>query len=295
MLNAARSPATPPADPRAGPTVTPQDYAKFCEFFYRKTGMLFTDNKTYFVERRLQDRIVATRCATFRDYFTLVRFETSGAEMQHLVNAMTVNETYFYREDYQFDALVQYVLPEIAATRAPGKPIRIWSLPCSTGEEPYSIAMQILENWSQADRYDIEILASDIDSRVIVDAKAGIYSERAVHRLSAQLKAKYFRPHGDGFRMCDALRQSIDFSVVNVSDAMAMRRFRDIDVIFCRNMLIYFDDDSRRQAVETLYESMRPGGVICLGHSESMSRMSSMFEPRKYGGTILYQRPADHD
>ncbi len=291
MLSSVRS----TADPSAGPVITPQDYAKFCEFFYRKTGMMFSDNKAYFVERRLQDRIVATRNSSFRDYFTLVRFETSGVEMQHLVNAMTVNETYFYREDYQFDALVQHVLPDIARTREPGKPIRIWSLPCSTGEEPYSIAMQILENWGQADAYDIEILASDIDSRVIVDAKAGIYSARALHRLSDKLKAKYFRPHGDDFQICDALRQSIDFSVVNVSDTLAMRRFRDIDVIFCRNMLIYFDDDSRRQAVETLYESMRPGGVICLGHSESMSRMSAMFEPRRYGGTILYQRPADHD
>lgn len=291
MLNTAR----PATDAPSGPAITPQDYAKFCEFFYRKTGMMFGDNKAYFVERRLQDRIVATRNAGFRDYFTLIRFETSGVEMQQLVNAMTVNETYFYREDYQFDALVQHVLPEIATTRLPGKPIRIWSLPCSTGEEPYSIAMQILENWAQADEYDIEILASDIDSRVVADAKLGIYSERAVHRLSEKLKSKYFKPHNDGYRMCDALRQSIDFSVVNVSDPVAMRRFRDIDVIFCRNMLIYFDDVSRRQAVETLYDSMRPGGVICLGHSESMSRMSAMFEPRRYGSTILYQRPVDHE
>jgi chemotaxis protein methyltransferase CheR len=208
---------------------------------------------------------------------------------------MTVNETYFYREDYQFDALVQHVLPQIARQRPPGEPIRIWSLPCSTGEEPYSIAMQILENWKLADTYDIEILASDIDSRVLADAKAGLYSERALHRLSPKLKRQYFKPRGENFQICDALRKSIDFSVVNVSDALAMRRFRNIDVIFCRNMLIYFDDESRRQAVETIYDSLRPGGVICLGHSESMSRMSAMFEPRKYGSTILYQRPVDHD
>lgn len=276
MLSAARHADAAP--PPGAPSITPQDYAKFCEFFYRKTGMMFSDTKAYFVERRLQDRILATRKTTFREYFTMVRFETAGVEMQHLVNAMTVNETYFYREDYQFDALVQHVLPEIAKNRAPGQPIRIWSLPCSTGEEPYSIAMQILENWPQADAYDIQILASDIDSRVIADAKAGIYSDRALHRLSAQLKGKYFTQHAEGFRICDALRQSIDFTVVNVSDAMAMRRFRDIDVIFCRNMLIYFDDVSRREAVETLYDSMRPGGVICLGHSESMSRIQSMLE-----------------
>ncbi|EZP48653.1 CheR family methyltransferase [Sphingomonas sp. RIT328] len=277
------------------PVISPTDYLKFCEFFYRKTGMMFSEAKTYFVERRLQDRILATGNSSFREYFTLVRFELNGAEMQNLVNAMTVNETYFYREDYQFEALVRHVLPELTRHRAPGEPIRIWSLPCSTGEEPYSIAMQILEHWPQADAYDIQIFASDIDSRVIADARTGIYSERAVHRLSAQLKGKYFTPHADGFRICAPLRQSIDFSVVNIADPAAMRRFRDMDVVFCRNMLIYFDDSSRRTAVEALYDSMRPGGVICLGHSESMSRMSSMFEPRRYGSTILYQRPADHD
>ena len=275
--------------------ISPQDYAKFCDFFYRKTGIIFGANKAYFAERRLQDRIAATGHAGFRDYFTLLRFEIGGAEMQQLVNAMTIKETYFYREDYQFDALVRHVLPAIAAERAPGTPIRIWSLPCSTGEEPYSIAMQILEHWSQADRYDIEILASDIDSRALADARAGVYGERALHRLPPALKQRYFTPYGDGYRICDALRGSIDFTQVNVADAATMRRYRDIDVIFCRNMLIYFDEVSRRQAVETLYDSLRPGGVICLGHSESMSRMSSLFAPRRFGTTILYQRPVDHD
>lgn len=275
--------------------ITPPDYAKFCEFFYRKTGILFGDNKAYFAERRLQERIAASGLDSFRSYFTMLRFETGGAEMQNLINAMTVNETYFYREDYQFDALVRHVLPAIARERAPGKPIRIWSLPCSTGEEPYSIAMQILEHWPQADAYDIEILGSDIDSRALADARAGVYGERALHRLPAALRTRYFQPHGDGYRICDALRGSIDFTQVNVADAMAMRRYRDMDVIFCRNMLIYFDEVSRRQAVETLYDSLRPGGVICLGHSESMSRISPLFAPRRFGGTILYERPADHD
>jgi len=275
--------------------ISEQDYTRFCEFFYRKTGIMFGDNKGYFVERRLHERMAAVGSGSFREYFTGLRFDTVGTELQQLVNVMTVNETYFYREDYQFDELVRHVLPDIASRRAPGEPIRIWSMPCSTGEEPYSIAMQILENWTRADDYEIQILASDIDSRVVAAAREGIYGERALHRLSPRLKSRYFETHASGYQVVEALRGSIDFSVVNVADPIAMRRFRDVDVIFCRNMLIYFDDVSRRTAVETLYESLRPGGVICLGHSESMSRMSSMFEPRKYGSTILYQRPAHHD
>ncbi|MEH3120648.1 MAG: protein-glutamate O-methyltransferase CheR [Sphingomonas phyllosphaerae] len=287
--------ATPSRDPAPAPAIPPEDYARFCEFFYRKTGIMFGANKTYFVERRLQERMAATKSATFRDYFTMVRFQASGEEMQSLVNAMTVNETYFYREDYQFDALVRHLLPEIARTRAPSDPIRLWSMPCSTGEEPYSIAMQILENWPQADEYSVEILASDIDSRVIAEAKHGRYSARALHRLTPTLRNRYFTPVDGDFRLCAELRGSIDFSVVNITDTFAMRRFRHLDVIFCRNMLIYFDDNSRRQAVEALYESLRPGGYICLGHSESMSRISSVFRPRKFGATILYQRPLDND
>lgn len=288
--------AASPAQPGPAPgKISAEDYAKFSAFFYRKTGILFGEGKTYFVERRLIDRMAATRSATFRDYFTLIRFEASGTELQQLVNAMTVNETYFYREDYQFDALVRYLLPEITAGQDTDTPVRIWSMPCSTGEEPYSIALQILENWPQADDHAVEIYGSDIDSRVVAEAKAGVFGARAVHRLSPALKRRYFTPVGKDFRIVDALRQSIDFSVANVTDPITMRRFRDMDVIFCRNMLIYFDDQSRRQAVESLYDSLRPGGYLCLGHSESMSRISSMFRPRKFGATILYQRPADHD
>lgn len=284
-----------PRDTAPALTIPAEDYARFCDFFYRKTGIMFGANKTYFVERRLQERMAATRSATFRDYFTMVRFQASGEEMQSLVNAMTVNETYFYREDYQFDALVRHLLPEIARTRAPNDPIRLWSMPCSTGEEPYSIAMQILENWPQADAFSVEILASDIDSRVIAEARQGLYTARALHRLTPSLKSRYFTAVGENFRICQELRGSIDFSVVNITEGLAMRRFRNLDVIFCRNMLIYFDDNSRRRAVEALYESLRPGGYICLGHSESMSRISSMFRLRKFGATILYQRPVDND
>ncbi len=140
-----------------------QEFAKFCEFFYRKTGIIFAENKRYFVERRILDRMDATKSSSFRDYFALVRFETAGQEMQCLVNAMTVNETYFFREDYQFDALVNGILPEVAGKKKRGDTIKIWSLPCSTGEEPYSIAIYILEGWNKADDFNIEILASDID------------------------------------------------------------------------------------------------------------------------------------
>jgi len=276
--------------------ISEDEYEKFYEYFYRRSGISFSGKKEYFVEKRLLERIAKTGSDSFKAYFTLLRFQASGEELQHLVNLMTVNETYFFREDYQFDALVRGILPEITRTRRPGATLRIWSMPCSTGEEPYSIAIQILEHWSRADEFAIEITGSDIDSRVLADARKGIYGNRSLQRLSPELRKKYFRRLGDDqFEIHEELRSSIEFSIANLSDPIHMHRYRAMDVIFCRNLLIYFDDTSRRAAVEALYECLIPGGFICLGHSESMSRMSSMFLPRKFGDTIVYQRPIEQD
>jgi chemotaxis protein methyltransferase CheR len=273
-------------------TMTDEEFAKFIEFFYRKTGIQFQDSKKYYVERRISDRIKQTRSDSFRDYFTLVRFQATGEELQFLVNAMTVNETYFLREDYQFDALVGGMLPELARTKDRALPIRIWSIPCSSGEEPYSIAISILERWDQADAWNIEIYASDIDSKILQEARAGIFGQRSLSRVPATLRSKYFvtRPDGD-FQISAGLRGSIEFSLVNVVDPLQTHRFRGLDVIFCRNLLIYFDDIGRRQTVEMFFDALAPGGYICLGHSESMSRMSSVFLPRKFQDTIVYQKP----
>jgi chemotaxis protein methyltransferase CheR len=272
--------------------VSDEEFAKFCEFFYRKTGIMFDAKKKYFAERRIVDRMNKTGCATFREYFSNVRFEAPGAEMQRLVNQLTVNETYFFREDYQFKALVEGILPDLAARRKGNEPIRLWSVPCSSGEEAHSVAIYILEYWGDADRYDIQILASDIDSAILAAASAGVYSERSLQRLSPELIRKYFTRQKDReYRISEKLRGSIDFFQGNVMDPMFMRKFRDIDVIFCRNMLIYFDDKSRRETIEAMYDCMSPGGYICLGHSESMSRISSLFRARKYSDSIIYQKP----
>ncbi|ESQ92626.1 hypothetical protein ABENE_07350 [Asticcacaulis benevestitus DSM 16100 = ATCC BAA-896] len=215
----------------------------------------------------------------------------SGDEWQELINNMTVNETYFLREDYQFDAMSNGMLPEIAQERPAGRSVKIWSLPCSTGEEPYSIAIHILEKWALADSYAIEICASDIDTRVVTQARRGVYGERSLQRLSPELRRKYFSKTGvDQYLIREELRESIDFSVTNIIDPLHMSRYRSVDIIFCRNLLIYFDDISRRGAVELMYECLSPGGFICLGHSESMSRISSLFKPRKFGETVVYQK-----
>jgi chemotaxis protein methyltransferase CheR len=273
--------------------VTEEEFHRLCEFLYRRTGMVFAESKRFYVDRRVADRMAATGAPSFASYFARLRGGLDG-EIEQFINAVTVNETYFYREDHQLQCLTSDLLGRRTAGKPRGEAVRIWSIPCSTGEEPYSIAMWLLENWPQVDTYDVEIVGSDIDTQVLEAARQGIYGRRALMRLSAALIDKYFELSGEEqWRIIEELRQSVRFSTVNVMEAAETRPYGRFDVIFCRNMLIYFDDASRRVAAENLYESLLPGGYICLGHTESMSRISPLFEVCRYADAIVYQRPLE--
>ena len=281
--------------PRAVP-VTQEDVRRLCEFLYRRTGMSFDDNKRYYIDRRLAERIAATGSGSFQSYFAMLRSDAEQ-EIEHLVNAFTVNETYFYREEHQLHCMTSNLLGEITQRKRAGESIRIWSIPCSTGEEPYSIAMWLMENWGEVDNHNIEIVGSDIDTRALKAAAEGFYGARALMRLSRGVTNRYFeRLEGDQVRIDSGLRDSVQFTRANLIDAEDMARYRDFDIVFCRNVLIYFDDASRRVAAENLYDCLRPGGYICLGHSETMSRISSLFNVCRFPDAIVYQRPeADRD
>ena len=282
-------------DPKVGASpadrITPEEVQRFCEFLYRRTGMSLTEGKRYFIDRRLQERISATGSLSFQAYFSLLRADADH-EIEHLINSFTVNETYFYREDHQLRCMTESLLGAIVSRKKPGGTVRIWSIPCSTGEEPYSIALWLMENWPKVDDYNIEIAGSDIDTRALKAAAAGIYGDRALMRLSRDVIDRYFRPVADGNHQIDeGLRNSIEFTRANLVDPRDVAQYRDFDLIFCRNVLIYFDDASRRQAAENLYDCLRPGGYICLGHSESMSRISPLFRVARFPDAIVYQRP----
>jgi chemotaxis protein methyltransferase CheR len=267
-----------------------EDIRRLCEFLYRRTGMLFEQSKRYYIDRRLAERIAATDTTSFEAYFAALRSD-AGQEIEHLINAFTVNETYFYREDHQLRCMTGELIPDIIARKPAGGPIRIWSVPCSTGEEPYSIGIWLMENFRDVDSYDIEIVGSDIDTQALEAAAEGSYGTRALMRLPKDVIARYFEQAApDHYRIDAGLRNSIQFSAVNLVDRKAMQQYRDFDIIFCRNVLIYFDDASRRIAAENLYDSLRPGGYICLGHSESMSRISSLFDVRRFADAIIYQK-----
>lgn len=273
------------------PPLREDELRRLRDYLYRRTGMAFTEEKRYYIERRLRERMTATGSPSFASYFAHLRTDTQD-EIQQFVNAFTVNETYFYREDYQLRCLTNDLLRERVGSAHGGNGIRIWSAACSSGEEPYSIAIWLLENWPHVDEYAIEIVGSDIDTRMLELARAGTFSKRALMRLPPELIGKYFEPlSAECWRIIPQLRDSVAFTPVNLLEPGETRRHGQFDVIFCRNVLIYFDDASRRIAAENLYENLLPGGFICLGHTESMSRISPLFEVRRFADAIVYQRP----
>ena len=277
---------------RALPPLSAADLAILTDFLHARTGMRFGETKRYYIDRRVADRMAETRLTSFADYHALLRSEPG--EVERLINSFTINETYFYREEHQLSCLSQFILPEIIRSKQPGEKIRIWSVPCSSGEEPYSIAIWLLENWALVDAYNVEIVGSDIDTDIIAEALEADYGSRAVMRLSPELIESYFAPSANGrFRLIQDLRESVTFTPCNITDPASVARQGRFDVIFCRTLLIYFDAAARVRCMDNLFASLVPGGYVCLGHSESMARISARFTTRRFPQAIVYQRPEE--
>ncbi|WP_342452434.1 CheR family methyltransferase [Pararoseomonas baculiformis] len=273
-----------------GAPLSAEDLQRLCDFLYRRTGISYGETKRYYIERRLAQGMERSGTPSFQSYLALLR--ASPPEAERLINSFTVNETYFYREEHQLRCLGSSLLPEIVERRGAGDLVRLWSMPCSTGEEPYSIAIWLLENWPLVDAYNIEIVGSDLDTAVLAAAMEGLYGERALARLPGDLVARYFEaPRGARRRIIQDLRESVRFTDANLVDAGSMAAQGQFDVVFCRNVLIYFDDESRQAASRNLFDALNPGGFLCLGHSESMARISGRFTLRRFEDAIVYQRP----
>lgn len=277
-----------PAEAERG-TLTADELTRLSNFVYRRTGMLFEEKKRYYIDRRVADRIKVTGSRTFSDYYGLLR--DNDQEAQELINSFTVNETYFYREEHQLRCLSRSLLPEVVRGRGPGELVRIWSMPCSTGEEPYSVALWLLENWAMVDVYNIEIVGSDIDTLAIGAALDGRYGKRALAKLPPEVLDTYFEDEVDGERMIiQDIKESVHFTRANLVDRYSVAEQGRFDIIFCRNLLIYFDESSREAAADNLHDALLPGGFLCLGHTESMSRISSRFTSRRFEDAIVYER-----
>jgi chemotaxis protein methyltransferase CheR len=269
-----------------------ENFAKMSEFIYRKSGIFLEEDKHYEkLAKYIDARSAQLQFDSFRKYFFKLRFDDKdGEEFQALMNAITVNETYFFREKDQFEVLVNKILPELHQSMPKNRPLRVLSSPCSTGEEPYSMILHMVEEGKLIEQRDIEVVGIDIDSTVIDKARKGSFTDRSVHAIPKDILARWFKKKTFGYDLSDDLQGTVDFHVCNVFDKAQMRKLGKFDVIFSRNMLIYFDDASRKEVAMTFYDMLNPGGYVLLGHAEYMSRIVSVFTAKKIDNTLIYQK-----
>lgn len=273
-------------------SLTPGEFAKLRDYVYRKTGLYFTEQKLYYVERRVAERMQETGHTDFRGYFAYLRFDPAGTEFQHLVNALTVNETYFFREYSQLKCFAEEVLPDLIARKNSGaRRLRVWCAGCATGEEAYTLAI-ILQEMTDGLEPPVgwEVHATDINTRSLERARCGVYDARSVRCVPEPYLKRYFTIQGNRYRVNELLRSGVHFYQLNLADRDAMRRMQNFDAIFCRNVLIYFDDNSRREVALGFYDSLVDGGYIFLGHSESMSRITPVFKLKKLQQGFVYYK-----
>ncbi len=254
-------------------------------------GLYFDDGSRYLLEKRLARRIQNLHLDDFRDYYRFIRYDrNSEAELAAIIDVLTVNETYFFREQNQLRAFSEEILEELREKNRDRRSLRIWSAGCSTGEEPYTIAMLIQEKGDLGD-WDIEIYGSDINQRVLHAARKGIYRRNSFRTAEDRYIKRYFTEEDGSFRIADGIKRYVNFSYLNLLDSFRTRFLGKMDVILCRNVLIYFDGPSRKKVIENFYDRLVDGGYLLLGHAESLINISTAFTLKHFKNDMVYQKP----
>jgi chemotaxis protein methyltransferase CheR len=257
---------------------------------YAKSGLWFNDSSKYLLQKRLSPRAREMNFDSFQKYFYFLQYDPRAqAEFDTIFDLVTTNETYFFREPAQLAAFIEEIVPELMKKRA-GRKIRIWSAGCSSGEEPYTIAM-LLEQRGFYERGQFEIFASDINQQVLSKARKGIYRETAFRATAPEMRDRFFTKESDtSWRINDSLRNRISYGRLNLYDEGRVSLLGQLDVIFCRNVIIYFDDSSKRVVVTNFYNRLIDGGYLLLGHSESLISLSTQFKLRHLQNDMVYQK-----
>jgi chemotaxis protein methyltransferase CheR len=254
------------------------------DFIYDKSGIFIADTKKYLLENRLSKRIQEKKLGGYDDYLYVLVYGNTTDELQALIDVITTNETYFYREPQQLDVFIEHITPALLKKQ---KDISVWSAACSTGEEPYTLAMLMSEKGYSIKK---EIMASDISDRVLESAKKAVYNSYSMRNIPIQCCRKYFKPNGQNYELIPTLKSTVKFMNINLIDEKKVKLITGKDVIFCRNVLIYFDEKAKKKAVSLLYDSLKPGGYLIIGLSESLHNITRAFKPVVINKVVVYQR-----
>ena len=273
------------------PDLSVEQFHSLSQQIYQKLGLHFDEKKIYFLKTRVARRMAALGLDDPRDYVFLLSYaDPKGVEMQALANLVTTNETYMFREYDQLQAFANHCLPEVlSAKQARGdRSLRIWSAGCSSGEEAYTLAMILQDVFPQAQSWACEIVATDIDENMLRKVAAARYGCRSVNEVPEEYREKYLIEDGDEWVVRRRTASLVRVRHLNLQDRMAMRAMRGFDFIFCRNVLIYFDDLSRKAVIDHFYNALNPGGYVFLGHSESVGRVTTAFTLKRFETHLVY-------
>lgn len=293
-LSAPVVPAIAPSGSASASKMTTEMFERFRSFIYEKTGIYFTDNKQYLLEGRIAKRVEANKLKSFEEYFTFLGSSVAlQREMPSLFEVITINETYFFRNEPQFYAAQDILIPEIldAKRKRGDRRFKIWSAASSSGEEAYTLAMIINERIRpRYPEFQFEVVGTDISPAVLEKARQGIYREYSIRNIPQPYMSKYFTQQGQDYHLSDDIRRMVRFSQLNLSDAAAMRSMQSVDLIFCCNVLIYFNTESKQKVVAHLFDSLNPGGYLFIGYSESLHGISKAFHLVHLPKTIAYRK-----
>jgi chemotaxis protein methyltransferase CheR len=266
------------------------EYRMFRDLFRTHFGLWFGEESRFLLEKRLARRTRELELPSFAAYHYLLRKDPSGEEeLAAVVDELTTNETYFFRERDQLRALIEEILPERLAQRG-GGPVNVWSAGCASGEEPYSIVMLALEAGLRPG-VDVRVHASDISRRCLARARSGEYRASSFRDAPPLLRARYFQEKDGLFRLSDDVRRHVFFTRLNLMEPQRFSLLGALDVVLCRNVIIYFDRDTKRRVVESFGEQLLPGGYLLLGHSESLIQVTSAFGLCHLRNDMVYRKP----
>lgn len=276
--------------------ISDDEFLLLRDFIYQQCGIFIAENRKYLVENRLSNRIKELNLKSYTEYYNFLRFDPSrNKEMNKLFEVVTTNETSFFRNPPQLEVFQREVLAQaIDQCRKTGrKKLRIWSAGCSTGEEPYTLSIILHESLkSDIANWDIKITANDLSEAVLKAAQRGIYNEYALRTTPKEIIDSYFIKEGNLFKLKAHIKQLVTFGQINLSDREQLRRVERSQIVFCRNVIIYFDDDMKKKVINAFYDNLEPGGALLIGHSESLHNISRAFQLEQHKGTIVYRKMA---
>ncbi|MFZ5811786.1 MAG: CheR family methyltransferase [Thermodesulfobacteriota bacterium] len=270
------------------------EFVQMRDFIYSQSGIFVADSRRYLIENRLASRLKELNLKTFAEYYYYLQYDPGRRqELNRLFEVITTNETSFYRNPPQLKIFQDNILPEVLERLRARRErrLRIWSAGCSTGEEPYTLAIILMETLrAELPSWDIRIIANDLSEAVLAAARQGYYTEYSLRTTPREIVARYFIQDGPRFVIRPEVRRLVAFGQINLSDRAQLKRVERSQVVFCRNVIIYFDDEMKKSVIGAFYDNLLPGGFLFIGHSESLHNISRAFRPKQYPGAIVYRK-----